>query len=58
MHRVRTHVTVQPTAGQSQSRRQVSFVFECFGEVARATSANGEMEENFTQAAELRRLGQ
>ncbi|MBI2892430.1 MAG: hypothetical protein HYY06_02695 [Deltaproteobacteria bacterium] len=56
-HRVRTRVTVQPTVGQSVSRRQVSFVFECFGEVARATSRDDEPEEDFTRATEVRRLG-
>lgn len=56
-HRVRTHVTVAPTVGQSVSRRQVSFLFECFGEVARATSRDDEPEEDFTTATEVRRLG-
>jgi len=56
-HRLRTHLTSTPSAGQSQSTRQSSFVFECFGEVARATSQPGEMVDDFTTAAELRRLG-
>lgn len=56
VHRVRTRVTVEPAAGMPVSQRQVSFLFECFGEVARATSQNGETEENFTTAAEVRRL--
>ncbi|HQP37191.1 MAG TPA: hypothetical protein PLI95_18530 [Polyangiaceae bacterium] len=55
--RVRTKVTVQPAAGQSVTQQQVSFVFECFGEVARATSRAGETEEDFTVASEVRRLG-
>ena len=55
--RVRTHVTVQPTVGASTSRQQISYVFECFGEVARATSQAGELYPNFTNAAEVRRLG-
>ena len=55
--RVRTKVTVQPAAGQSVTQQQVSFVFECFGEVARATSRPGETEEDFTVASEVRRLG-
>ncbi len=57
VHRVRTRVTVQPTVGQSVSRRQVSFMFECFGEVARAISRDDEPEEDFTRATEVRRLG-
>lgn len=55
--RVRMHVTVSPSAGVAVHKRQVSFVSECFGEVARATSATGEMADDFTQAAEVRRLG-
>ena len=55
--RVATHVTVSPAAGMAVSRRQSSFVFECFGEVARATSREGETRDDFETAAELRRLG-
>lgn len=33
--RVRTRTTVEPAVGQSSSQRQVSFLFECYGEVAR-----------------------
>lgn len=55
--RVETKVTVQPTAGMTIVTRQTSYLFECFGEVARATSQNGEMNDDFTTAAELRRLG-
>lgn len=54
--RVRTTVTVAPSAGQSIVTRQTSFLFECFGEVARATSQPGESNDDFTTAAELRRL--
>jgi hypothetical protein len=54
--RVRTTVTVAPSAGQSLSTRQTSFFFECFGEVARATSEPNETNDDFTTAAELRRL--
>jgi hypothetical protein len=56
-HRVRTHVTVAPAVGASTSRRQVSLFFECFAEVVRATSQNDELNDNFTTAAELRRIG-
>lgn len=55
--RVKTKVTVQPTAGMPLVTRQSSYLFECFGEVARATSATGEASDDFTSAAELRRVG-
>lgn len=55
--RVSTAVTVSPAAGAPLVRRQSSFVFECFGEVARATSQDGETNDDFTTAAELRRFG-
>ena len=55
--RVATAVTLEPAAGESITRRQSSFFFECFGEVARATSADGETSDDFTSAAELRRFG-
>jgi len=55
--RVRTKVTVEPATGQVTTQRQTGFLFECLGEVARATSKLNEPEENFTAAAELRRLG-
>ena len=55
--RVRTRVTVEPAVGASVSRRQVSWFFECFGEVARASSVDNELLEDFTTTAELRRLG-
>jgi hypothetical protein len=55
--RLRQKVTVEPAVGQGTSRRQVSFLFECFGEVARAVSGDNEPEEDFTEAVEVRRLG-
>jgi hypothetical protein len=55
--RVRTKVTIAPSAGQVTTQRQVGFLFECLGEVTRATSRLNEPEENFTAASELRRLG-
>jgi hypothetical protein len=55
--RIRTRTVVQPAVGQSTSQRQVSFLFECFGEVARATSRTDETVEDFTTALEVRRLG-
>lgn len=56
-HRVRTNLTVTPAFGFSTSRRLVSWMFECFGEVARAQSRLDESAENFTTATEVRRLG-
>jgi hypothetical protein len=53
---VRIHTTVAPAIGAPISTRRASYVFECFGEVARATSAANEPEEDFTVAAEVRRL--
>ena len=35
---------------------QISFLFECFGEVARATSQPNETNQDFTTAAEVRRF--
>lgn len=55
-HRVDTRVTVEPAVGVATSRRQVSWLFECFGEVARATSRPDEAQVDFDVAAELRRL--
>lgn len=55
--RVRSRTVVEPAAGISVSQRQVSFLFECFGEVARATSLPDELDEDFTTAQEVRRLG-
>jgi hypothetical protein len=56
-HRVQTRVTVSPATGKAVSTRQDSFLFECFGEVARATSEPNEPKDDFTTAAEVRRLG-
>jgi hypothetical protein len=56
-HRIREKVTVSPAAGQTVVTRQVSFFFECFGEVTRATSNPGETNDDFTTAAEVRRFG-
>jgi len=55
--RVRTKVTVEPAVGAPVVKQQASFYAECFAEVARATSADGETDPDFTDAAELRRLG-
>ncbi len=53
---VRTTLTTQPAVGATVVNQQASFLFECFGEVARATAAPGETNSDFTTAAELRRL--
>ena len=55
--RVETQLVIIPAVGIETSVRQVSFLFECFGEVARATSRNNEANPEFTTAAEVRRLG-
>jgi hypothetical protein len=56
--RLDTLVTVAPDVGPPPTtQRQVSFLFECFGEVARATSQIGEPNADFTVASEIRRLG-
>jgi hypothetical protein len=55
--RVRTNVSISPSAGALTTQRQVGFLFECLGEVTRATSKLNEPDENFTTASELRRLG-
>ncbi|MGD0523955.1 MAG: hypothetical protein ABSE49_02360 [Polyangiaceae bacterium] len=55
-HRIDFLVTTVPAAGENIITRQDSYLFECFGEVARATSATNEMNDDFTTAAELRRF--
>ena len=55
--RVRIKVTVEPAAGAVTTQRQVQFISECFGEITRFTSKNNEPNEDFTQAAEVRRFG-
>ena len=54
---IRTKVTVEPAVGQAVVTQQVGYLFECFGEVARATSQNNEADPFFETAAEVRRLG-
>lgn len=55
--RVQTRVEVAPAAGGvTTSRRQTSFLFECFGELARADSRADEPDAEFTTAASLRRF--
>ena len=54
---IQVRTVVEPAAGASVSQRQSSFVFECFGEVARAVSRPEETEPDFTTAQEVRRYG-
>ena len=55
--RVRTHVTRTPSTGTPVvSKRTTTFMFECFGEVARAESNPDEPAADFTTAAYLRRF--
>ncbi len=58
VHRVKLHIVQEPAVGASISTRETQFLFECFGEVARATSQPGEDKDDFKTAAEVRRLGQ
>jgi hypothetical protein len=55
-HRVRFAITSQPAIGPAITRRQVAFLFECFGEVARITSRVDEPAEDFTIADEVTRF--
>ena len=56
-HRIEFVVTTVPAAGENIVTRQDSYLFECFGEVARATSETNETNDDFTTASELRRFG-
>ncbi|HEY1696808.1 MAG TPA: hypothetical protein VGG39_31830 [Polyangiaceae bacterium] len=55
-HRLSFVVTATPSAGAQLVTRQDSYLFECFGEVARATSQPNETSDDFTTAAEVRRF--
>jgi hypothetical protein len=55
-HRVRIKTTIEPAVGTPTVTRQVQFLFECFGEVARAVAPAGETDDDFETAAQLRRL--
>ena len=55
--RVRSHVVRKPSTGTATiGRRTTMFLFECFGEVARAESKPDEPNPDFTTAAYLRRF--
>ncbi|HEY5945340.1 MAG TPA: hypothetical protein VIV40_07610 [Kofleriaceae bacterium] len=54
--RVTVLVARIPTSGPTTSRRTTLFLFECFGEVARAESKSDEPSADFTFAAYFRRF--
>jgi hypothetical protein len=54
--RVNVSVVRMASSGPSTSRRTTLFMFECFGEVARAESKVDEPSADFTMAAYLRRF--
>ena len=55
--KVKISPSVSTSVGASITRRQVSMLFECFGEVARVVSKDDETAEDFDTAGEIRRLG-
>lgn len=54
--RVRTSAVRKPSSGGMSSRRQSLWLFECFGEIARAESRPDETNADFTNAAYFRRF--
>lgn len=54
--RVRTNSIRTPSTGGAVNKRVTLFMFECFGEVARAESNANEPDPDFTNAAYLRRF--
>lgn len=56
VQRVRTHAIRRPSSGGMTSRRQTLWLFECFGELARAESRADEPDPDFSNAAYLRRF--
>jgi hypothetical protein len=55
--RVRVEVTQRFPAGPGARRIQYLWMVECYGEVARMTSRDGEVDPAFALAGEFRRLG-
>ncbi len=55
--RLRVELTQTFPAGPGTRRIQYLWMAECYGEVARMTSRDGEVDPAFTLAAEFRRLG-
>jgi len=54
---VATHIHQLTVVGDPVDLVQISFLTECYGEVARFTSEQGVSDTSFTVAAEVRRLG-
>ena len=55
--RIRTRVVSEvDSSGLSSERQQLLLVNECFGELLRANSVEGEEDPNFTEIAELWRF--
>ncbi len=54
--RLRIEITQTFPSGTGSRRIQYLWVAECYGEVARITSQDGEVNPDFTLAAEYRRL--
>jgi hypothetical protein len=54
--RVRTSAVRRPSSGGMTGRRQSLWLFECFGEIARAESRADETNADFTMAAYFRRF--
>ncbi|MEZ4393088.1 MAG: hypothetical protein R3A48_18530 [Polyangiales bacterium] len=54
--RVRVEVTQRFPSGSGARRIQYLWMAECYGEVARITSTDGELNPDFTSASEYRRL--
>lgn len=55
--RVRVELTQRFPAGEGVRKIQYLWMVECYGEVARMTSRDGELDPDFTSAVEFRRLG-
>lgn len=55
--RLRIELTQQFAAGAGVRKIQYLWLVECYGEVARMTSQDGEVDPDFTSAVEFRRLG-
>jgi hypothetical protein len=55
--RLRVEVSQRFPAGPGRRKIQYLFLTECYGEVARITSVDGQVEPEFTTAVEFRRLG-
>ncbi len=55
--RVRVELTQRFPAGPGRRQIQYLWMVECYGEIARMTSREGEVDPAFTMASEFRRLG-